>query len=81
MKQIRIISHEDMPNIEQLRTNMLEGRNGELLCRNCNRIGWRHIPFAPFHCKDYETESVLETTFEAKCIIVLEIPCQTPNDS
>ena len=59
---------------QQIRTVPTE-RNGELLCRNCNRIGWTHIPFPPYHCKNYEDEAIMVTTFEAVCVFrPIEIP-------
>lgn len=52
---------------QQIRT-IPKDRNGDLICRNCNRDGWSHVPFAPYHCKNYEDERVLDTTFEAVCV-------------
>ena len=59
-----------MATITQIRTDP-SGRNGELLCRNCKRLGSTHVWFAPHHCRAYEDESILPTTFEAVCVVQL----------
>ncbi len=59
---------------DQIRTNPFEGRNGELICHNCGRLGSTHAygpPAGPFNCRAYEGETILETTFEAHVFIAM----------
>lgn len=61
---------------QQIRTDP-RGRNGELICRNCGRLGDTHVcnPPLPFSCRSYEGEIILETVFEAVCTFrPIEIP-------
>jgi hypothetical protein len=55
----------DQPH--EIRTNLRQGRNVELICHNCGRIGGTHVnnPPLPFSCRSYEGEKILPTTFEA----------------
>ena len=67
----RIFPTDDLKP-DQIRTNPFEGRNGELICHNCGRLGTTHAygpPSGPFHCRAYEGETILETSFEAHVFI------------